>query len=205
MQNYIHKIFEYKILERQEPTFLSLDTIRTHLRILTDSVTDNLNSNDDAQLNNNAQLCAALSVDNNLINRFLFTAIDYAERFLRMHLVTKTISCNIQTIRSCNYYLPVIPAQKIIKIQDTNKQDISLNLYQLSRDRKSLLCKKNCSNGQWITIKYTTSTIPEKDIENFIVPGLLLHISELYDHLIVSAEAFANINQIYQSYRKILI
>ncbi|WP_371223130.1 hypothetical protein ACA351_05850 [Orientia tsutsugamushi] len=175
----------YNITKIHEQQLLSIAEIKTYLRI------------NSSNFHN--------EVENTILNTITIAAISYAEKFLRVNLIEKNVCYIIVKVKSLKILLPIVPAKKIISVKNlSNNSIIDQQFYQLSCNSTNIQFLSNDFINQSVKIEYTVSTI-DPSIINAIKPGILLHISELYDRRIIEPKVFASINQIYQSYKKVLI
>ncbi|KJV57525.1 hypothetical protein OCHUTO_0082 [Orientia chuto str. Dubai] len=178
--------YYYTISRIHEQQLLSIAEIKNYLRI---------NSNDFQN-----------EVENSLLNTLTIAAISYAERFLHASLIEKDICYIIERIKNTMILLPIVPAKKILIIKnESDNSIIDQQLYQLNYNGTNIQFLSNKFINKSVKVEYTTATAVDFSIINAIKPGLLLHISELYDRRILESKVFASINQIYQSYKKILV
>lgn len=175
----------YNITKIHEQQLLSIAEIKTYLRMNGKNFQD--------------------EVENTILNTITISAISYAEKFMRINLIEKNVCYIIVKVKNLKILLPILPAKKIISIINrSNNSIIDQQFYQLSCSSTNIQFSSNDFINQSVKIEYTVSTT-DPSIINAIKPGILLHISELYDRRIVESKVFASINQIYQNYKKILI
>lgn len=170
----------YKILEVQPQEIILLDDVKNYLRITDD-------------------------FDDKLIGELIYTAIDIAEKFLGLSLLTKKVRFYKKQLDDYRFdlkYLPIINIDKIEITTDTKSEILESDNYLLNNGVLYLTNIIN-NNIENIAIDYFIGFTKE-NIPQVLKQGILLHVSEMYDRDNLKSNQFSQIvTNLYSSYRKL--
>lgn len=169
----------YQILSIAEQEIFNLPTIKTYLRISHD-------------------------YDDPWINELINTAICAAENFLRRTLLPTTIKMHFEKIYGSKITLHSSPISEIKEIAGYTPEKIILTTDDyIIRDEQIIF--RSLPNIEYVTVEYIAGYVNQFTIPNAIKQGMMLHIAEMYDSAGITAAISAEVQKLYQPYRKMLL